>query len=290
MDLQQLAYFRAVGRTLNVTRAADELAMTQPALSRSLGRLARELGVELFERVGRTVRLTRAGEAFLPYAERALRELDDARRHLDDLGGVEHGTIALGFLHTLGAEAVPNLVRGFKSRHPGVRFNFNQNASALLERQLLAGELDLCLTSGPVANPQLAWKRLGDEELILIVPRAHRFAKRRSIRLHDAAAEVFVSYKPETAIRELSDELCRKAGFVPQITFEGEESGTIAGFVRAGLGIAIVPAVMTHGSGTVRLHISEPVARRSMGATWRKDRYLSAAARIFLDYVISGWR
>lgn len=289
MNVQQLAYFRAVGRVQNVTQAAEQLAMTQPALSRSLARLERELGIQLFERHGRNVRLTRFGEAFLPHAERALRELEDARRKLDDLDGTTHGTIALGFLHTLGAALVPRLVHGFKSRHPGVRFTFRQNTGALLKQQLFAGEIDLCLTSGPVANPDLAWINLGDEDLILIVPPAHRFAKRRSMRLSEAVSEAFISYKPDTAMRELSDDLCRAAGFTPQIAFEGDEPGTVGGFVAAGLGIAIVPTATSETGGVVRVRVSEPVARRSIGATWVKDRYLCAAARAFRDYAVNEW-
>jgi DNA-binding transcriptional LysR family regulator len=286
LDWEQLGYFRTVGRTQNVTRAAEQLGMTQPALSRSLGRLERELGVPLFERVGRNVRITRYGEAFLPYVERGLRELEEGRRQLADLSGVEHGIIAFGFLFTLGVEVVPELVRGFKEEHPSVRFDLSQSTGAALERQLVAGEVDLCLTSGPVTNPRVAWKRLGDEELILIVPRGHRLAKRRSVRLREVASEPFVSYKPNTAMRDLGDDLCRKAGFVPTIAFEGEESGTVAGFVAAGLGVAIVPTATPHASGSVRLHITEPLARRSIGAIWMKDRYLPASTRAFRDYVL----
>ncbi len=287
MDWEQLGYFRTVGRTQNVTRAAEQLGMTQPALSRSLGRLERELGVPLFERAGRNVRITRYGEAFLPYVDRGLRELEEGRRQLADLSGVEHGIIAFGFLFTLGVEVVPELVRGFKEQHPSVRFDLSQSPAAALERALVSGEVDLCLTSGPVTNPRLAWKRLGDEELVLIVPRGHRLAKRRSVRLHEVSSEPFVSYKPNTAMRELGDDLCRKAGFVPTITFEGEESGTIAGFVAAGLGVAIVPTATPHTNGCVRLHITEPLAGRSIGAIWMKDRYLPASTRAFRDYVIA---
>jgi DNA-binding transcriptional LysR family regulator len=286
VDWEQLGYFRTVGRTQNVTRAAEQLGMTQPALSRSLGRLERELGVPLFERVGRNVRITRYGEAFLPYVDRGLRELEEGRRQLADLSGVEHGIIAFGFLFTLGVEVVPELVRGFKQQHPSVRFDLSQSPGAALERQLVLGEVDLCMTSGPVTNPRVAWKRLGDEELILIVPRGHRLAKRRSVRLREVASEPFVSYKPNTAMRDLGDDLCRKAGFVPTIAFEGEESGTVAGFVAAGLGVAIVPKATPHAAGCVRLHITEPLASRSIGAIWMKDRYLPASTRAFRDYVL----
>jgi DNA-binding transcriptional LysR family regulator len=290
MDWQQLEYFRVVGTLQNVSRAAEQLAMTQPALSRSIDRLERELGVALLERVGRGVRLTRHGQAFLPYAERALAALADGRRELDDLSGTEARTIALGFLHTLGPEYVPELIRAFKLEHPDVRFDFKQNATRVLDRQLEAGELDLCLTSGPPANPAIAWEPLLDEEVVLIVASGHRLASAGAVRLHEVEREPFIAFKQGLGMRELSDELCRKAGFAPHITFESEEPITVGGFVAAGLGVALIPSVAPATNGVVRLHITEPLARRSVGIAWRNDRYLTTAARALRDFAISAAR
>jgi DNA-binding transcriptional LysR family regulator len=287
MEWHQLEYFRTVGQLQNVTRAAERLRMTQPALSRSIARLERELGVSLFEHAGRNVRLTRFGEAFLPQVDRALRALDDGRRALADLSGITQRTIALGFIHTLGSEIVPRFVRGFKARCPDVRFDFHQNAGTVVLGWLATGELDLVLTSGPPDNPNLAWTPLANEEMLLIVPRGHRLAARRAVVLREASEETFIAYKPRLATRELSDELCRRAGFTPQITFEGEEGGTIGGFVAAELGVAIVPASIPHTRGTVRLHITEPLACRSIGIAWAMERYLPAAARAFRDFVVA---
>jgi DNA-binding transcriptional LysR family regulator len=286
VEWHQLEALRVVARLQNVSRAAEELHVAQPALSRSIARLERELGVSLFDRSARAVSLTPAGAAFVPYVERALAELDEGRRVLHDVGDLGERTIALGFLHTLGAEYVPRLVAAFKGRHGDVRFDFNQNATNALERALLAGALDLCLTAGPFAQGRITWSPLVEEEVILIVPRGHRFAGRESLRLAEAAHESFVSFKHGLAMRDLSDELCVRAGFQPTITFEGEESMTVSGFVAAGLGIAIVPGVTPSSHGVVRLHISEPAARRTIGIAWRADRYLSRAARAFRDFVL----
>jgi DNA-binding transcriptional LysR family regulator len=280
MDLGQLAALREVGRGGNVTRAAQALGVTQPALSRTLERLARELGVPLLERHGRGIRLTRFGEAFLPHAERALREVEDGRRRLDDLGGTIGGPIALGFLHTLGTELVPALVRDFRAQHPEVAFQLAEGAAAVLVRRLLEGELDLCLSSGPPDDPRIAWTPLGEDELILITPRDHRLAKRRSVALHEVAAEPFVGYTANTAMRALGEELCRQAGFTPHVVFEGDETGTVTGFVAAGLGVAIVPAL--HRTTTIaRLRITVPAARRTIGVLQVADRYHSATVRAF---------
>jgi DNA-binding transcriptional LysR family regulator len=287
MDQQQLEYFQVVGRLQNVSRAAERLAMTQPALSRSIDRLERELGVALLERVGRGVRLTRHGEAFLPHAERALAALADGRRELDDLSGTAARRVSLGFLHTLGPEYVPELIRAFKLEHPEIRFDFSQNGTGVLDRQLEGGELDLCLTSGPRPNPLVAWARLLEEDVFLIVPAGHRLANAGAVRLGEVADEPFVAFKTGLAMRELSDELCRQAGFAPQITFESEEPITVGGFVAAGLGVGLIPSVAPATPGVVRLHITEPLARRSVGIAWRSDRYLTTAARALRDFAIA---
>jgi DNA-binding transcriptional LysR family regulator len=287
VDQVQLAYFRAVARSQNVTRAAHELGITQPALSRSLDRLGAELGVPLFERAGRGIRLSRYGEAFLPHAERALRELEDGRRRLDDLGGETRGTVALGFLHTLGITLVPRLVHAFRAEHPDVGFALAEGAGGVLLRRLVAGEFDLCFSSGPPDDPRIGWTALGEEELILIVAREHRLAARRRVRLHEVADEPFVTYSTSTAMRAHGEDLCRRAGFTPRSAFDGDETPTVAGFVAAGLGVAIVPAVPAIGNAVARLRITEPPARRTIGVLWLADRYLSDAARAFRDLAIA---
>lgn len=288
MEWHQLEYFTEVARLQNVSRAAERLSITQPALSRSMRRFERDLGVVLFERAGGKIRLTRAGRALLPYAERALRELDQARRELADIRGAGDQTVALGFVNTLGTEFVPELVRAFKTQRPDVHFDFNQNFSHVILQQLESGEIDLCLTVVPIDRAPLAWKRLVDEDVVVIVPRGHRLAGRRSIRLREIAGEPFIAFKPGLQMRELSDQLCEQAGFVPRIAFEGEESNTVGGFVAAGLGVSTIPEVTPPGHGLVRLRISEPVAKRAIGIVWVKDRYIPAAARAFRDFAIRG--
>src|SRR5215475_6223711 len=142
-DWHLLESFRVAGRLQHVTRAAQELGTSQPALSRALARLQADLGVPLFERVGRSLRLTRYGEVFLARVERALGEIEDGRRELLDLAEPERGTVSFGFLRTLGAKYIPDLVRRFTVAHPKVRFTFVQNNSAAIEGELERGELDL---------------------------------------------------------------------------------------------------------------------------------------------------
>lgn len=286
MEWQQLEYFRVVGRLQHVTRAAEELGMTQPALSRAIARLERELGVALLHRAGRSIRLTRYGEVFLRRVERALDELAEARRELSDMTDASAGIVALGFLRTLGVEYVPALIRRFTAAHPDVRFSFSENNGPSLALQLQRGEIDLALTRTPLEYSGLEGSVIARQELLLVVPLAHRLAERRAIKLREVANEPFVAFKPGHAIRTLTDELCAKAGFTPRITFEADESSSLRGFAAAGLGVAILPVGTGPTNGLALLRISEPEARRDIVLAWAKDRYMSAAVRLFRSFVL----
>lgn len=288
MELQQLLYFRKVAELQHFTRAAEALAVSQPALSRAVAHLEDELGVRLFEREGRTVRLNRYGQAFLTRVERIVQEVEAARHEMADLAGTERGMVALAFLHTLGVRLVPDLLRQFRRDHPAIRFQLWQNASEVLLKQLAAGEIDLCLASPFQRDGQEAveWVDLFSEELYLVVPPDHALTGRGTVALIEVADSDFISLKPSTGLRQISDELCRQAGFTPNVLFEGEEVATIRGLVQAGLGVALLPApAKTEPLGAEWLHVSAPVCRRTIGLAWRKDRYLSGAARLFRDFV-----
>lgn len=288
MELQQLLYFRKVAELQHFTRAAEALAVSQPALSRAVGRLEGELGVRLFEREGRSVRLNRYGRIFLGRVERILQEVETARHEMADLSGTERGTVALAFLHTLGVKLVPDLLRQFRRDHPAIGFQLWQNASEGLLKQLEAGEIDLCLASPFQRNEPatVEWVDLFTEELYLVVPPDHPLAGRGTAALREVADSDFIALKPSTGLRQISDELCRQAGFTPHIRFEGEEVATIRGLVQSGLGVALLPAMAeSERLGAEWLHVSTPVCRRTIGLAWRKDRYLSGAAQLFRDFV-----
>ena len=283
-DWHLLESFRVAGRLQHVTRAAEQLGTSQPALSRGLARLQSDLGVPLFQRLGRSLRLTRYGELFLARVERALGEIEDGRRELLDLTEPERGTVSLGFLRTLGAKYIPQVVRRFNVAHPHVRFSFVQNNSASIEEQLERGDLDLIFVAVPPGKGGLDWVRVYDQEFVLIVPPSHRLARRRQVRLREVAGDPFVTFKEGHAIRRMTDDLCAAAGFTPSISFEGDDSSSLPGFVAAGFGVAIVPPDSGRSAEVVSLRITEPAARRAIGIAWMKGRYLPAGARLFRDF------
>jgi len=290
MELLQLEYFRAVARTEHVTQASEELGITQPALSRAIARLERELGAALFDHRGRAVKLSRYGRAFLRHADRALAALEEGRREIVDLADREAGVIAFGFAHALGARVVPDLIAGFRRLHPRARFQLVQNASHFILQELQAGEVDLALVSPlPAAGERIESKQLDSEELVLAVPPDHRFAKRRSIRLAELRDDTFVCLREGYGLRALTDDFCRQGGFTPKIAFEGEEIATLRGLVAVGLGVAIIPAAASPAESTPELRITEPVCRRSIGLLWEPARYQPELVQRFRQHVIGAF-
>ncbi|WP_237320968.1 LysR family transcriptional regulator [Streptomyces sp. JJ36] len=288
----RLAHFAAVARHEHVTRAAQELGVPQSTLSRGLARLEEDLGVALFARHGRAVSLTPAGRTFLESAERALAAVEQAAESVRADADPATGKVAFGFLHTLGWETVPGLLRAFRADHPRVRFSLVQTyGEAMLER-LAAGELDLCLTS-PIPDPAelaargLAARRLDEQRLRLVVPDDHRLASRRRIRLAEAAEEPFVTLEPGYGMRRILEALCTQAGFRPRIAFEGEEAETIRGLVAAGLGVALLPPPAIPRPGVHELTVTAPRASREIGLAWRDGAPETAPVAAFRRFLLS---
>ncbi|MFB6842157.1 LysR family transcriptional regulator [Streptomyces sp. NPDC056361] len=282
----RLAYFAAVARHEHVTRAAAEMGVPQSTLSRAMVRLEQDLGVSLFARRGRTVSLTPAGRRFLTAAERALAEVERAADTVRADADPTAGRVAFGFLHTMGSETVPGLIRAFRVDHPGIRFTLVQNYGEAMIERLRAGDLDLCLTSPVPDAPDLVARRLDEQRLRLVVPDDHRLAGRRRVRLAEAADETFVTLEPGYGLRRITDDLCAEAGFKPRIAFEGEEAETLRGLVAAGLGVALLPPPAVPRPGVVELTVTAPRAVREIGVAWLDGHPDTAPVAAFKKFLL----
>lgn len=283
----RLAYFAGVARTEHVTRAAQELGVPQPTLSRALVRLEQDLGVDLFARHGRTLALTPAGRTFFASVERALAEVQRAAEEVRADADATTGKVAFGFLHTMGSETVPELIRAFRVDHPKVRFTLVQNYGEWMLEAMRAGELDLCLTSPVPDAPDLVARRLDEQRLRLVVPEDHRLATRKRVRLAEAAEEAFVTLEPPFGLRRITDALCAEAGFRPRIAFEGEEAETLRGLVAAGLGVALLPPPAFARPGVVELTVTAPRAVREIGVAWLADQPESPPVAAFKRFLLT---
>jgi DNA-binding transcriptional LysR family regulator len=281
MDLVTVRWFLAVAEIGNVTRAAEELRVSQPGLSRAIARLERELHAPLFDREGRTLRLNAYGEIFRAHAERLVDTETAARRALAQAADPEHGEVGLAFLHTQGTALVPELLRAYRSAHPKVRFRLTQGSAEHLEAEVVHGRADMAITS---PRPEgLAWHPLTTERLRLALPAGHRLAGARRVSLADVADEPFIVMRHGFGLRSIADALFREAGIRPEIAFEGEEAATLRGLVAAGLGVALVPP----GDPVAGVTEHElPGARRTIGLAWVDGRTRPPVVEDFRRFVV----
>jgi DNA-binding transcriptional LysR family regulator len=287
MDFDTLRSFLAVADGATVTAVAERAHMTQPALSRALGRMEREAGTPLFVRVGRGLRLTPAGREFARHARESVEAYDRGLRAVTDLVDPHGGLVPLAFLHTLGTWLVPALIQSFRIERPGVRFDLRQHGDAGLVADLLSGVVDLAVTADRPVEPLIESRRLLLQPLRLVVPPDHRLAGRHIVRLRDLADEPFIVLRPGFSLRALTESLCAQAGFRPVIGFEGEEVETLRGLVGSGLGVALLPEPRGTGEPVApHLRVSDVNAVREIGLAWLRDRRLPPASDAFRRHVL----
>jgi len=286
MDLAVLRLFQQVAAGATVTETAAQARLTQPALSRALRRVEHEVGADLFQRAGRVLRLTPAGHVFARHVAAVLDRYDQGVREVTELVDPDAGVVPLAFLHTLGTWLVPNVVSSFRGRHPGARFELRQHGEEGLVAELLAGTVDLIITSGDPGLPTIDWQRLLLEPLRLAVPPDHRLAGRTEVRLAEAAAEPFILLRPGYGLRDTTEALCAEAGFTPKVGFEGEEVETLRGLVTAGLGVALLPGT---NSPAPQLRVTDVAAERDIGVAWLAGRALPALSDRFRTHVLASY-
>ncbi len=270
----------------HVTRAAQELRLGQPTVSRALARVQDAVGVPLLVPHGRGVRLTAAGRALSDAARRALGEVERGVRAVREDDSPDTGRVALGFLHTLGAAAVPALVRAFRQEHPAARFQLTQDSAGTLLAQLADGHVDLLLTSPLPRGTAWRTRPLLEQPLVLALPAEHPLAGRDRLALGDVAGEDFVLFEHGYGLRETADAMFAEAGVVPRVAFEGQDADTVRGLVAAGLGVALLPAPGGPRPDVVERPLAGPSTSRTVGLVWR-DEELPRVAAAFRDVVLA---
>lgn len=267
-----------------VTDAAAVLRISQPTLSRLLARAEDELGARLFERDADGVCPNPHGDVALAAARDITRRYDQLRADLAELLDPDTGTVRLAFLDSIATSLVPRILHDFRQEAPRVRVVLRQEPYHEILRDLASGLSGLALTAPRPPDPH-GWLPLQRQRLLLAVPTGHRLARRRRLRLDEAADEDFVTVPRGLAFRVLLDELLQAEGVTPRISFESADLTTIEGLVGAGLGLAILPEQLVGASGTTGIPLAAAGAERVVGLTWRTDRNLPPAAARFLTFL-----
>ncbi|KNB49458.1 LysR family transcriptional regulator [Streptomyces caatingaensis] len=280
MQLQQLRYFATVAGLRHFTRAAEALHVAQPSLSQQIRALERELGADLFHRARGNITLTDAGEALLPLARRILADTETARREVQEVAQLRRGRVRLGAPPSLCASLVPDVLRAYHARFPGIELFVDEGGSQDLVRSLAAGDLDLALIITPlgVGAPALTTTELLREDLVVVSSPAVP-TRRRRMRVEDLRGLPMVMFRRGYDLREMTIAACRAAGFELSFTVEGGEMDAVLGFVRAGLGVAVVPGMVAARSGLRVTPFEGDRMRRSIAVAHRKDAPPPRAAR-----------
>lgn len=286
VQFQQLQYFVAVAETRHFTRAAEAVHVAQPSLSQQIRALERELGADLFQRARGNITLTDAGEALLPLARRILADADTARHEVQELAQLRGGRVRLGATPSLCTGLLPDVLRAFHDRYPGIRLLIEEGGSHDLVRLLARGALDLALVVLPLPTPSpaLTTVELLREDLVVVSsPEAPAPGGpgRRTVRVPDLEGERLVMFRHGYDLRELTVAACRAEGFEPVFAVEGGEMDAVLGFVRAGLGVAVVPRMVAtrSGRGLRVTPLARPGLHRTIALAHRSDVAPPRAAR-----------
>ncbi|WP_455382004.1 LysR family transcriptional regulator [Salinispira pacifica] len=278
MEIHQLRYFLAVARTGSFTGAAESCHVSQPSLSAQIAKLENELGGPLFDRGRRGARLTERGELFRVRAGEAVRQLETARRELDELSGLSRGSVSLGCLPTTGAYLLPRLLRAFLDAHPHVHVDLQEASSPQLGSALRRFEIDLAIIDEAGLGPGIEARALFREPLEIALPAAHPLARRRALSLTELSGERFILMKSGHGYRRIVTEALQAAGIEPEVVYESDEIETVQRLVEAGLGVTVVPRMVRKSEGPAYVTISPPTPSRTLLIAQREAGTLSAAS------------
>ena len=283
MELRHLRYFVALAEYLSFTRAAERVHVTQSTLSHQIRQLEEEVGQPLFDRIGKKVVTTEAGELFLGFAARALKEVDHGIAMLRPGNSKLTGQLRIAATHTFNIGLIPECVALFLARHPTVQVCVEELPAEKISGRLLAGELDLGIAYRPTSPSALWFEPLYDEEMVLVVSTSHPFAGRKRIRMVELHQQRLVLLPAYFATRGLLDDCFKASGAEPLVVAEMSAIAPMLGLVSRTAIASIVAsnAVPDSMSGLEVIPIESPTPIRTPGILWRLDAERSAATQFF---------
>ena len=291
MELRQLIYFIEVAKQEHVSSAAETLNIAQSAVSRQIGNLEAELGVQLLEKDGRNIKLTYIGKLFAKQAAIAIKAIDNAKQLIDEYIDPDRGIIRIGFPSSFANNILPSIIIAFKKEYPDIRFHLRQGSYKFLIEGIKNREIDLAFI-GPVPSrePDIRSDILFTEQFVALLPTTHPLSHEKSLSLLQLMKDSFVLFPEGYILRRIVEDACLQAGFRPSILFEGEDLDAIKGLVSSGIGVTLLPDVTLNGNlpnDTVKVNVTQPEVRRSVGLITPKHRELSPSETLFYNFAKS---
>lgn len=289
MDFYQLSYFKKVAETRSISRASEELLLTQPAVSKQIKALEDELGEKLFDRIGKKVFLTRTGEVLYSYAEKILRLVQEARTAVKDMSAECSGELVIGTSDHISLHRLPDLLKRYISAFPKVDLKLRCHRSETILDMVNNNLVDLGVITLPKAAFKLISKTVWEDPMSLVFPKSHPLESFKVIRLRDIAGYGLILPEAGTTTRNTIEAAFSKKKLTPNVAMEVAYIETIKGLVKAGLGISILPDKAVEQeilSGIlVKSKIQDATFSRNLGVVYLKDKFLSRPAVEFLRFL-----
>ena len=278
MDIASLKAFLAVADTGSFSLAAERLFLTQPAISKRIAALERELEALLFDRIGRTVSLTEAGRALLPRARTILVDIEDSVRAISNLSGEIRGTLRFATSHHIGLHRLPPALKAFTLQHPGVRLDIRFMDSEAACVAVEHGELELAIvTLPPDPSPNLSLDTVWVDPLGIVVSREHPLAGKRRVSLAALLEHPAILPATGTYTRQIAEQAFSKSNATLDVALSTNYLETIRMLVSVGIGWSLLPLTMLDGQLT-HLKVRELQLKRTLGVVTHRERTLSNAA------------
>jgi len=287
MDIRDLQVFLAVSTRLNFTRAGEDVHLSQPSVSVRIRLLEEELGVKLFEQLGKRVALTEAGQLLVPYATRVIAAMSDARDVIEGLQGLERGALRIGASTTPGMYVIPRTIAHFKRRYAKIEVRLAVKDTRQIEEGVIRNEFDFGFVGGHLAGDEVDVVPWITDRIILIAPLGHRLGGKRIVKPQDLANEKFICREQGSATGAVVATHLRKCHIEVEAVMEMANPESVKKAVQNGLGLAFISAFAVEtelkAKTLVALTIRNLEIRRELKIVYRKDKHLSQAAKAFLD-------
>ena len=291
MEFHQLRYVSAIAETGSFSRAAERCQIAQPSLSQQVLKLEEDLGAKLFDRLGRSIRVTEAGRAFLPYARSILEQVESARFSVTNKNTDIRGSVAVGAIPTIAPYMMPRYTAAFAKRYPDAKMRIVEETTPLLVEGLRNLSIDVAILALPLRHKDLELFPLRTEPLFAALPKDDPRCAAESLALKNLRGESFVMLRDGHCFRDLSIATCTHARITPNIAFESDQFSSVLGMVAAGVGISLVPEMaIDRDAGCRYVRLTDARATRTIVAAVLRGRSFNHVQRAFLSGIQNGTR
>jgi LysR family transcriptional regulator, hydrogen peroxide-inducible genes activator len=288
MEVNQLRYVCAIADTGNFSRAAERCRIAQPSLSQQVQKLEDDLGVKLFDRLGRSIRLTEAGRAFIPRARAILEQLDAARSSAADKNADLRGNVTVGVIPTVAPYLMPAYTASFAKKFPDAKLRIIEETTSVLVEGLRDLSIDVAILALPLRHKDLELFPIRTEPLFAVLRKNHPRARAKSLALKDLRGESFVMLRDGHCFRDLSLDTCTRARVTPNIAFESGQFSSLLGMVATGIGVSLIPEMAIDRNVNCRyVRLSDAQATRTIVAAVVRGRSFNRVQQAFLSGITS---